>query len=179
MRACSVLLKPSLNISVNDNDVASIIVSRKNLVVTEDGSRIDFYFIELESAPRSIVTVSIRSMRNQVLISPQQVNFTSYNHNYPVRINVGVIDDSVLEDQVHFDMLHYKMDSQDNLYANMIIAQTMLRIIDASAVVDTSPAPKVLRMVQAEHIKEINIDFDRQAYVEHIGVAHKKTAMSF
>ena len=41
---CSVLLKPSLNVSVNDNDVASIIVSRKNLVVTEDGSRIDFYF---------------------------------------------------------------------------------------------------------------------------------------
>ena len=164
---------------MNDNDIASIIVSRKNLVVTEDGSRIDFYFIELESAPRSVVTVSIRSMWNQVLVSPQQVIFTSYNHNYPVRINVSAIDDSVLEDQVHFDMLNYEIDSQDNLYANIIIAQTNLRIIDASAVVDTSPAPKVLRMVQADHIKEININFDRQAYVEHIGVAHNKSCDEF
>ena len=80
-----------------------------------------FTFIELESAPRSVVSVSIRSMWNQVLVSPQQVNFTSYNHNYPVRINVSAIDDSVLEDQVHFDMLNYEIDSQDNLYAILLL----------------------------------------------------------
>ena len=34
-------------------------------------------------------------------------------------------------------------------------------------------------MVQADHIKEININFDRQAYVEHIGVAHNKSCDEF
>ena len=178
-KPCDTLIMPVFNVTIDDNDVAGILLSKKNLVVTEDGTRSDSYFIELESAPRSDVIINIHSVANQVKASPSQINFTSFNFMIPQEIKITAINDGIFEDQVHFDTLRYSIASTDLLYKKIIIPSTNLRIIDASAVVDTSPPPSVLSMVQADDIKEINVNFDRPAYVEFIGIEHMQDCNEF
>jgi hypothetical protein len=176
---CSDLITPVFNVSINDNDVAGILLSRKNLVVTEDGTRAHIFFVELESAPRSIVVIQIKSLKNQVVVSPSQITFTSFNYMIQQKVNVSAFDDGILETQVHFDKLVYEITTDDKLFQKIVLEATNLRIIDASAVVDTSPPPSVLSMVQADNIKEIHVTFDRPAYVELIGIEHSEDCNEF
>ena len=176
---CPLGVRPTLNVTILDNDLAGILVSRKNLVVTEDGSRVDSYFMELETAPRARVTVHVQAVHGQAILEPSQLIFTSGNYNTRQKITARSFDDEKPEESVHFDTVLHTLTTEDPIYSVLSISSIALRVIDASAVVDTSKPPEVVKVVQNDVIEELIVHLDRPAYVEYVGISWNQTCEDY
>ncbi len=79
-----------------DNDVASVILSKTSLNVSEGGTT-DSYAVKLNSQPQSTVTVDIVPSSTAVTTSPPTLSFESGNYTVEQVVTVTAQDDSVVE----------------------------------------------------------------------------------
>jgi hypothetical protein len=172
-------INPILYVEISDNDLAGILVSRKNLVVTEDGTRTDSYTLELETAPTAPVLITLYARGNQAMLSPTTVVFTSSNFNIPVRITASSYDDNIAEEAVHFDIVRHKVFTNDTIYGAIVLSDIDLRVIDAAAIVDTSKPPNVMFIVQSDAGEELNVHLDRPAFVQRVGIEFHSDCENF
>ncbi|MFW6063011.1 MAG: Calx-beta domain-containing protein [Chloroflexota bacterium] len=133
----SVDVTPSEQVTVDivDDDTAGISLSDRRLTIQEDND--DYYYLELESEPTGIVTVTA-SITEQLDLGdgpgePITVTFTPQNWSTPQYITVTAVADGVYEGGDHTALVQHSVVSEDDLYDGASVSDVEITIQDADA----------------------------------------------
>ncbi len=120
---------PSLSATIQDNDVASVVVtpSGGSTNVAEGGAT-DDYTVVLTSAPTANVIIQI-TPDSQTTSSASTLTFTSANWNVPQSVTVTAVDDAVAEGS-HSSVITHSASSTDTNYNGLTVASVSVNVQD-------------------------------------------------
>ncbi|RPH29880.1 MAG: tandem-95 repeat protein, partial [Bacteroidales bacterium] len=114
----SVINPSDVSITNTDNDIAGIIVTPTNgLVTTEAGGTVTFT-VRLNSQPTANVTVGISSSNtSEGTVSPSSLTFTSSDWNTNQTVTITGVNDNVDDDDVNYSIITSQAASTDSKYS--------------------------------------------------------------
>jgi hypothetical protein len=116
-------------VSITDNDIAGLDLSRTSLPLAEAGSTSDSYTVALHTHPRSTVTVQLQPSA-QVTVNPSTLTFTGANWQSPQTVTVQAVDDNVTEPTPHAGTVHHALTSSDGQYNGLGTPDLVASITD-------------------------------------------------
>jgi len=130
----------SLPIKVLDNDVPGLVVSKRDLYVTESGVT-DLYFVHLTSEPTGTLIVDIESFpANQILPLPMLLSFGPANWQLDQMIEVQALDNQLVDAEV-LATIHHAIDADKTFATEYVSLNTSS--VDVSVVVMDNDSPAV------------------------------------
>ena len=115
----------------NDNDVASVLVSRTSGLVTTEAGGTDAFTIVLNCQPESNVTILLSSSDpGEGTVSPASISFSSANWNTPQLITVTGINDAIDDDNQIYTINTSNTSSSDSHFNNLNVADVSVTNID-------------------------------------------------
>ncbi len=117
-----------ITINIEDNDDAAIIVTDRELSISEGGDEAG-YLLRLATEPTALVTLAARFDAEQIALSPSVVRFDANNWDEPQLIIVSAVDDAVDEDN-HFAIILHEATSSDSRYSAIPVEAVAAAIED-------------------------------------------------
>ncbi len=117
-----------ITINIGDNDNAAIIVTDRELSISEDGDEAG-YLLRLATEPIALVTLTARFDAEQIALSPSVVRFDANNWDEPQLIIVSAVDDAVDEGN-HFAIILHEATSSDIRYSAIPVEAVAAAIED-------------------------------------------------
>lgn len=124
--AYAALAPPPIQVRVDDNDAARVVLDRSGLpeggqllrlVEGGGGAVVPVY---LASRPVAGATVRVRLLSGgQVSMSPAELVFTAANFSTPVPVAVRAVDDAAIEAAIHYDDIGVLVEATDAFYDGM------------------------------------------------------------
>ena len=157
-------------VSVTDNDVAGLTISKSFLDIFEapdQGPTSATYTVALTSKPSAAVTITPRlidlltqiTILNQASITPASFTIQPANWNVPVTIRISATRERIPEvSPMLFDLRHQSA-STDQAYSTSNLGELRVAIRDEDTPVDNSPAPQLASAVLAETSETLIVTF--------------------
>ena len=117
--AFDILTDQSINITINDDDVAGVVVTPIDTFLSEpndDGS----FSLVLTSEPTGDVTIPLTSSDISEGTVPASVTFTAVNWNVPQTVTVSVVDDPLSDGSETFTIITGDITSSDANYGTLL-----------------------------------------------------------
>ncbi len=127
-----------ITINIGDNDDAAVIVTNRELAISEDGDEAG-YLLRLATEPVALVTLTTRSDAEQIALNPSVVRFDANNWDEPQLIIASAVDDAIDEGD-HFAIILHEASSSDARY-NAVPVEAVAAAIedDDSAGITVTP----------------------------------------
>ncbi len=116
-------------VTITNDDVAGVTVSKESVDVTEEGPSSDTYTVVLDTQPAADVAIAIDPVSGYVTVDPTGLTFTSADWDDPQTITVTAVDDAVVEGG-HSDTIGHTASSDDENYDEIPIADVTANITD-------------------------------------------------
>jgi hypothetical protein len=113
---------PKISVTVHDNDVSGLVVSKASVLVTEGLGATDSYSVVLTSEPFARVTVSVTNVGtvgNLAVPSPSKLVFTWRTWNVSQTVHVTAFDDRTQDALNSSSTLAHSLTTNDLIYAKL------------------------------------------------------------
>ena len=126
-----------LMITLNDNDMAGLVVDPTSLTIGEDMGK--SYNVKLKSQPKANVTVSVSEDSSKISVSPSSLTFTASNWSTNKSVRVEAHPDSDCTDETA--PVSNESSSSDLMYSNFSVDVNVTVIDDENPTITLSSNP--------------------------------------
>eukprot|EP01029_Cantina_marsupialis_P006584 TRINITY_DN1727_c0_g1_i7.p1 TRINITY_DN1727_c0_g1~~TRINITY_DN1727_c0_g1_i7.p1 ORF type:complete len:3929 (+),score=1599.98 TRINITY_DN1727_c0_g1_i7:991-12777(+) len=151
-------------VTIINDDFRSVDSSHSVLTLKEEGSPPVDFTLSLGSSPMSDVVVTIDNAGGQVTVSPDRIVFSEHEWNKVATVAVSAVDEGDDEEEIeHMATLTISTTSLDDGYNTVEDITMELRIMNAAADIDETPAPIFESVIESETEEALILSFSKDS----------------